>query len=933
MKGMNRRRRAGALALLILAMMLPAATFAPPRASADSPESVQTKTLVRAHLGENHVETEADKRTVTVSVNQVSKLKARQQVEISWTGAHPSLGVVDDQNSAEAIYQEYPVMIMECRGDDASGTLSPSTCWTQGFDQRKDTFLPIDTRNVPPWRMDRDNTPAQAKQIVGFPDPLPTKDCEGPKDAVAHYEPFVAADGNIYRPLTTYDKTDVCGKVLAPDMVNVEDKAAPPGNTTFASTDKNGNGSAKFVIWTGLENASLGCSQSVSCSLVVLPIMGISCDDTFSQLPEADRPAPGRYRNGALDACHAAGKNEPGEFLPNPVPRFQVDMAVTAADWWSPSIWKNHFSVKLGFGTAADVCDAGDARKALDIFGSELMQEATQQWAPAFCGDPTRFKFRLVQMGEPLAKNNLIDGKTSASLISRPPDEGYGDLPVVNAPIAATGFAISYVVDDNTHSEYSELKLNPRLIAKLLSESYLGRPDINQLLANKEGTVPKDSPYRALANNPTYLVADPEFLALNPKLTGSMAEALSGTALIALSGNSDVMYALSQYLNADPDARAFLDGERDPWGMVVNPGYKGIALPRDYWPLLDEFTDVSLTPYSTCGLSEEFIRNFPVQPYGPLLASPMTTMQETAERLQFGQSNAHIRCNVVLDSGNNPVGANLVAYGRQRRGDRFVLGITSLAQAQFYQLHTAALQTTSTVDKSAKFTDTSGRTFAAPNDDSLKAAMKLAKADATSNAWVMPYDTMRTAAGATAYPGTLPVYAAVATKGVEGDDPARLAQLLRFAVGDGQVRGSDNGQLPLGYLPLTAANGFGGMVDYTLKAADAVAAQQGTVPPVVPVAGNGGSSGNTGGTGSGSGTGGSTGTTTPDSGTRPSAAPSASASAQPQDLAQPAGYTALLSSVLASWGLPLVLLVGLCAGCAGSIMRMITGFNDWRRSL
>ncbi|MER7005136.1 hypothetical protein ABT297_19090 [Dactylosporangium sp. NPDC000555] len=928
---MNGRRRAAGLTLLILALLLPAATFSAAPARADSPAYNETKTFARKHLNADGTETVADTRTVTVQVSQVERLKARQQIEVKWSGAHPSHGVVDNQNAADALYQEYPVMIMQCRGDERSGTLNPSTCWTQGFDQRKDNYnIPY---MFPPWRLDRDATAAQRKQVVGFPDPVPAA-CPGPIDQVAHYEPFVAEDKTVYRPLTSYDKTDVCGKVLAPDMVNVEDKAAPPGNTTYASTDKDGNGSAKFVIWTGLENASLGCSAKVSCSLVVLPIMGMSCDETYADMPANDRPALGRQSDSAQAACRATGQHEVNEFLPSPIGRYQVDTAVTAANWWSPSIWKHHFSIKLGFGTSANVCDIGDIRLPVELFGSELMQEAIAQWAPAFCSDPSRFKFRQVQMGEPLAKSNLDDGKISAALVSRPPDDGDYGRPVVNAPIAVTGFAISYVMDDKNHNEYKSLKLNPRLIAKLLSESYPGRPDLTALFKD-EDKLPADHPYRAMANNPTFVSVDPEFKALNPDVGDSLYEALSASALIALSGNSDVMWALTAYLNADPDARAFLNGEADPWGMVVNPGYKGIELPQEFWPLLDTFTDPSFTPYSTCGLPEEFIKQFPMQPYGPLLASPVTTMMQTVDRLQFGQSNARIRCAVFYDTSNTPVSANLSPYGRQRRGDRFVLGITSLAQAQYYQLNTAALQTTSTVGKSAKFTDTTGRTFAGPGDASLKAAMRLAKPDATANAWVMPYDTMRTPAGADAYPGTLPVYAAVATKDVPGDDPGRLAQLLRFAVGDGQVQGTENGQLPPGYLPLTAANGFGDYVRYTLKAADAVARQQGEVPRVVPetTPGQDGSGGSNNGSNGGSSGSGSGGTTVPNSGSRPSAAPSASASPPAQPVAQPVGTTALLSSVLASWGLPVILLVGLCAGCAGTIMRLITGFNDWRRSL
>ncbi|MBV8161306.1 MAG: hypothetical protein JO265_10320, partial [Acidimicrobiia bacterium] len=62
---------------------------------------------------------------------------------------------------------------------------------------------------------------------------------------------------------------------------------------------------------------------------------------------------------------------------------------------------------------------------------------------------------------------------------------------------------------------------------------------------------------------------------------------------------------------------------------------------------------------------------------------------------------------------------------------------------------------------------------------------------------------------------------------------ADYAQVLRFAAIDGQSPGDGNGQLPDGYLPLTAADGLGPLATYTLAAADAVEAQQGAVPSLV----------------------------------------------------------------------------------------------------
>jgi hypothetical protein len=85
-------------------------------------------------------------------------------------------------------------------------------------------------------------------------------------------------------------------------------------------------------------------------------------------------------------------------------------------------------------------------------------------------------------------------------------------------------------------------------------------------------------------------------------------------------------------------------------------------------------------------------------------------------------------------------------------------------------------------------------------------------------------------AGAGAYPGTLLVYADVPTSGLPKSDAKAYARLLSFAAGPGQTAGSNTGQLPPGYLPMTAANGMGGMATYTAAAATDVGAQNGAVP-------------------------------------------------------------------------------------------------------
>jgi hypothetical protein len=90
---------------------------------------------------------------------------------------------------------------------------------------------------------------------------------------------------------------------------------------------------------------------------------------------------------------------------------------------------------------------------------------------------------------------------------------------------------------------------------------------------------------------------------------------------------------------------------------------------------------------------------------------------------------------------------------------------------------------------------------------------------------------LRTAAtGAAAYPGTMLVSAVLPTSGLGKPAAARYADWLRYVTTAGQAPGDGIGQLPDGYLPLTAADGLGPQVAYAGLAATAVARQDGEVP-------------------------------------------------------------------------------------------------------
>ena len=83
-------------------------------------------------------------------------------------------------------------------------------------------------------------------------------------------------------------------------------------------------------------------------------------------------------------------------------------------------------------------CAAQGGNSGVEIYGSELLTAATEQWGSRFCQDPGLFPLTHVQTGEPQARNLLQTGNTDAAFTTFAPDTGWGS-PIVSAPVAMSG--------------------------------------------------------------------------------------------------------------------------------------------------------------------------------------------------------------------------------------------------------------------------------------------------------------------------------------------------------------------------------------------------------------------------------------------------------------------------------------------------------------
>jgi hypothetical protein len=769
----------------------------------------KSKTVERTFLN-NGITKVVDRRKVHVTVSDTHDLRSLQQIQVKWSGAHVTHGTDLDQNSDLAQNEEYSFDLFECRGVDSTSVpktdrISPETCWTQFADERY-----VADGAQPAWQSDLYASAADRRAVVGAPrlskQPALCKTLEQ-RDITQRWIPFVGVTGRIYQG----GSTGCAGLPPEASPANFSSLSLP-SNETFGVTSPSGNGRAQFDVFTGEDHASLGCSPSVPCSLVAIPIEGLSCDPDGANLPASQLPTQAEA-DAAKANCETNGSFKAGELLNNI--EASGAPAVDGSLWWSASNWRNRITFPLTFAEPDNICDIVSKQTPISIYGSELLTQAATQWAPHFCLNSKLFNPKMVQTPEPEARRLVSSGSISAAASSYGQTDSYPQ-PTVNAPIAVSGFGIAFDIDNSHHQPVGKLNLDPRLLAKLLTESYPAQGFV-------QSEYPLTNGVATLSKNPLTLPDDPEFEALNPGIPKRISDAAS--TLLIVNVQSDVIQALTSYINNDPAARAWLNGAPDPWGMRVNPNYKGIKLPIDLWPLLDSFEP--LGEYKI-GLNDCLAVD-PL-PYLPLVANPQASLYQIALDADFAIAQSQTTCVLPSPIPGDTKGAKVVANGRQPSGDRFMLSLVSLADAARFNLPLASLRTSSSVLPTAKFTSTAGQTFVAPTMASLAAAVSNLKPDTRTGTWPLNYKSLGGRNHAKAYPGTMVMYATVPTRGVPRNEAADYARYIQYVSGPGQVRGAKPGQLPGGYLPLTKSNGLGQLASYSSRAATAIAAQGGELP-------------------------------------------------------------------------------------------------------
>ncbi len=471
-----------------------------------------------------------------------------------------------------------------------------------------------------------------------------------------------------------------------------------------------------------------------------------------------------------------------------------------------PRPGQNRIAIPLAFNPVGSSCGAGGTTQG--VTGGELAAAAFASWEPALCGTSNSTSYNYVENNDDQARQNISQptfGSVGMSVFSDPIGSTQVPAsPLVYAPLTLSGVVIGFNIERTPAlqpdgsvdagelplegSRVEHLFLTPRLVAKLLTESYQA--------GFESVTSTKPDGYGWVQANPTTLFTDPDFLQYNPEFANlTTQQKVDASTLIVEESSSDAASALWQWVLSDPAAKAWLNGQPDPWKMQVNPIYStnpsvnssgvgfGSPAPENF-PKSDPYCYQDPTSCRLRTAARQPARPLCVLDWSPYSLSMKAAAQATAV--------ANDGAKTTLDptqTANTAWGSN----GPQKSGTYFVMSVTDSASASRYGLQTASL--------SRSGDDTSTPTFVAPDAAGILAGEQAMVPSSVPG--VLQPNPSATAAGA--YPLPMLTYGVSTPSTLDATSRQNYSALVTYAAGAGQTSGVQPGQLPSGYVPLPSA--------------------------------------------------------------------------------------------------------------------------------
>ena len=337
-----------------------------------------------------------------------------------------------------------------------------------------------------------------------------------------------------------------------------------PMNTAYALTTPAGTGQADIEIDTVAENQFLGCDQKHACSLVVVPAQGgnvLTSPPNCTDHSEDSTFAIGQLAFGALyNACS----------------------------------WADRIVIPLSFAPTPSVCKF--KHTAFSAAGSPMLDRAMASWVAHLCLGSRGLSIQYnPEVAEPLAVQEVASGAADVGLTTQPASaqQIVTQRHYLYAPVAVSAVSIAYWVDDPTTGlPVTTLKLDQRIVLKLLTQSYdFQNEGVPCGAQPPPAGVGCDN---AVDGNPQTLFADPEFQQLNPNVQPVSGLGAAFQVPTVESGQSDMTWTVTRWIAANADATSFLKGQFDPWGMHVNTDYEdtgtaGVQYPTNAFAAQDSY--------------------------------------------------------------------------------------------------------------------------------------------------------------------------------------------------------------------------------------------------------------------------------------------------------------------------------------------------------
>jgi hypothetical protein len=602
------------------------------------------------------------------------------------------------------------------------------------------------------------------------------------------------------------------------------------------------------------------CSPSNPCSLVVDPNWGGAPGDCSSHAPGDFYPYPfgssgkgPRYGDffGNFGSEHISGYAEPY----SPVNPSSADPASLTPAYTTPTdfaCWTaDRIVIPLSF--APTPSDCPNATPQFYALGSPMMQTQMLQWQAGWCTGRSPVTLDYTSNSETVAREDFLAGsqiggaRIDMALVTLPADaaaQHASNRQFTYAPLANSGTGIAFDVDDGkTGTRIDRMVLDPRLLAKLFTQSYTLAYGCTTPAEHTQASLSCDPAVWGVGDNAFSLFDDPEFLSLNRQCepygqptdytcsnpsdgaqttppTDDFPTNLSGSASVlygaflptVLEPDNDMTYDLTGWIAANPDAAAFLNGQADSWHMYVNTNYKGtISYPTQALSALDQ----GYTKTPGCSVADPCPSGVSGTQDVTMQATwnPQQDLDTIALDLLTAQPTAAVpvdycpATSVGCTSPGEMVATS--AMSAELPGDLTLLSELDLGDIAGYQFPAADL-----VNGAG---DAVG-----PTQASVEAAVSDMQTNPDGITQYFPY----TSKDAAAYPLAMVDYAMVPTCGLSHTEASVMADFLTKVATTGQTQGEAPGDLAPGYYPLTAKQKA-----QTLKAAQEVQKQTCTSPP------------------------------------------------------------------------------------------------------